>query len=235
MSLILETKATKEEILELYLNDVYLGNRGSFALHGVAEASKIYFAKDVRNLTLSEAALIAGIIQSPFNHSPFNNPAKAKDRRDIVLRAMADAGYITARRRRARAAGTDRGGRARGRQRSALLHRLHRRCARPRLSPASAPSRARSTSTRRSTSTCSAMPRMPCAPASRTSTRSSARRKRGPKRVAQAALVAIDPRSGEILAFIGGRNYGPVAIQSRGGGAPADRLDLQAVRLSRGV
>ena len=57
MSLILETKATKDEILELYLNDVYLGNRGSFALHGVAEASKIYFGKDVRNLTLSEAAL----------------------------------------------------------------------------------------------------------------------------------------------------------------------------------
>ena len=121
---------------------------------------------------------------------------------------MADAGYITARRRGARAAGTDRRGRARGRQRSALLHRLRRRCARHALSPASAPSRARSTSTRRSTSTCSATPRTRCAPASPTSIRSSARRKRGPKRVAQAALVAVDPRSGEILAFIGGRNYG---------------------------
>ncbi|HYE88844.1 MAG TPA: transglycosylase domain-containing protein, partial [Vicinamibacterales bacterium] len=54
MSVVLETRATKNEILELYLNDVYLGHRGSFALHGVAEASKIYFAKDVRNLTLSE-------------------------------------------------------------------------------------------------------------------------------------------------------------------------------------
>ncbi|HEX6213848.1 MAG TPA: transglycosylase domain-containing protein, partial [Vicinamibacterales bacterium] len=67
MAMILEIKATKDEILELYLNDVYLGHRGSFALHGVAEASKIYFSKDVRNLTLSEAALIAGIIQSPSN------------------------------------------------------------------------------------------------------------------------------------------------------------------------
>ena len=73
MAVILETEATKAEILELYLNDVYLGHRGSFALHGVAEASKIYFGKDVRNLTLSEAALIAGIIQSPSNHSPFTN------------------------------------------------------------------------------------------------------------------------------------------------------------------
>ena len=130
MSLILETKATKDEILELYLNDVYLGNRGSFALHGVAEAAKIYFGKDVRNLTLSEAALIAGIIQSPFNHSPFNNPERARDRRNVVLRAMVDAGYITARRRRTRAEGTNRGRRARGGQRGAVLHRLRRRCAR---------------------------------------------------------------------------------------------------------
>ena len=95
MAMILETKATKDEILELYLNDVYLGHRGSFALHGVAEASKIYFGKDVRNLTLSEAALIAGIIQSPYNHSPFTNPERARDRRNVVLRAMVDAGYIT--------------------------------------------------------------------------------------------------------------------------------------------
>ena len=65
MSLVLEAKATKNEILELYLNDVYLGHRGSFALHGVAEGAKIYFAKDVRNLTLSESALLAGVIQSP--------------------------------------------------------------------------------------------------------------------------------------------------------------------------
>ena len=95
MAVILEIQATKAEILELYLNDVYLGHRGSFALHGVAEASKIYFGKDVRNLTLSEAALIAGIIQSPYNHSPFTNTERARDRRNVVLRAMVDAGYIT--------------------------------------------------------------------------------------------------------------------------------------------
>ena len=95
MALILETKATKDEILELYLNDVYLGNRGSFALHGVAEAAKIFFGKDVSNLSLSEAALIAGIIQIPYQHSPFVNKDRAKERRDIVLRAMAEADFIT--------------------------------------------------------------------------------------------------------------------------------------------
>ena len=96
MALILETKATKDEVLELYLNDVYLGNRGSFAIHGVPEAARIYFGKDVTNLSLSEAALIAGAIQNPSLHSPFGSRERAKERRDTVLRAMAESGFITA-------------------------------------------------------------------------------------------------------------------------------------------
>jgi penicillin-binding protein 1B len=95
MAVILETKATKDEILELYLNDVYLGNRGSFAVHGVAEAARIFFSKDVSNLTLAEAALIAGVIQNPYQHSPFVNVDRAKERRNVVLAAMADADYIS--------------------------------------------------------------------------------------------------------------------------------------------
>ena len=95
MSVVLEQRASKDEILELYLNDVYLGQRGSFAIHGVAEASRIFFGKDVSNLSLAEAALIAGIIQSPVSRSPFNNPKRAVDRRNVVLRAMADEEYVT--------------------------------------------------------------------------------------------------------------------------------------------
>jgi penicillin-binding protein 1B len=95
MALVLDIRATKDEVLELYLNDVYLGNRGSFAIHGVAEAARLYFGKDVNNLSLGEAATIAGIIQSPNTLSPFNAPAKARDRRNIVLRAMANGGFIS--------------------------------------------------------------------------------------------------------------------------------------------
>ena len=95
MATILETKATKDEILELYLNDIYLGNRGSFALHGVAEAARIFFGKDVSNLSLSEAALIAGVIQNPSQHSPFVNAERAKERRNVVLNGMAEADFIT--------------------------------------------------------------------------------------------------------------------------------------------
>jgi penicillin-binding protein 1B len=95
MALILERKASKDEILELYLNEVYLGQRGSFAVHGVAEAARLFFGKDVSNLSLGEAATIAGVIQSPYYWSPFAAPQRCHERRNIVLRAMAEEGFIT--------------------------------------------------------------------------------------------------------------------------------------------
>jgi penicillin-binding protein 1B len=96
MALILERRLTKDQVLELYLNDVWLGQRGSFAVHGVAEASRLFFGKHISNVSLSEAALIAGVIQSPPRHSPFEHPDRARDRRNVVLKAMADAGFISA-------------------------------------------------------------------------------------------------------------------------------------------
>jgi len=96
VSLVLDRRATKDDVLEMYLNDVPLGQRGSFAIFGVAEASKLFFGKDVSNLSLAEAATIAGVIQSPSALSPFNNPVRCRDRRDVVLQAMADSGYIKA-------------------------------------------------------------------------------------------------------------------------------------------
>jgi len=95
MSLVLERRASKDEILELYLNDVYLGQRGSFAIHGVAEASRIFFGKDVANVSVSEAATIAGVIQSPASRSPFTNAKRAVERRNVVLRAMQEEEYIS--------------------------------------------------------------------------------------------------------------------------------------------
>lgn len=96
MSLVLERRLTKDQILELYLNDVYLGQRGSFSVHGVAEGAHLFFGKDVTNLSLSEAAMLAGIIQSPAAHSPTRNPVRARERRNVVLQAMVDAGYVSA-------------------------------------------------------------------------------------------------------------------------------------------
>jgi penicillin-binding protein 1B len=95
VSLVLSRRASKDDILEMYLNDIPLGQRGSFAIFGVAEASRLFFGKDVSNLSVVEAATIAGVIQSPSALSPFNNPLRCRDRRNVVLHAMADEGYIT--------------------------------------------------------------------------------------------------------------------------------------------
>ena len=206
MSLILETKATKDEILELYLNDVYLGNRGSFALHGVAEAARIYFAKDVRNLTLSESALIAGIIQSPFNHSPFNNPERARDRRNIVLGAMADAGYITAdAAERAKKEPIAVAARAVDNEAPYFVDYIGDAIDTTFPGALSRPGALDIYTTLDLNLQRYAQEAISTGIANVDKILS--RRKRGPQRVAQAALVSIDPRSGEILAFIGGRSY----------------------------
>src|SRR6478672_6246062 len=96
MSVVLERRLSKQQILELYLNDVWLGQRGSFAIHGVAEAARLFFGKDISNVSLTEAATIAGVIQSPPRHSPFNNPDRSRERRNVVLHAMAESGFVTA-------------------------------------------------------------------------------------------------------------------------------------------
>jgi penicillin-binding protein 1B len=93
VSLIITTRASKDEILEMYLNDMTLGQRGSFGIVGVAEAARLFFGKDVSNVTLAEAATIAGVFQSPSALSPFNNPARCRERRNVVLGAMVDGGY----------------------------------------------------------------------------------------------------------------------------------------------
>ena len=95
VSLVLTSRASKPEILELYLNDIPLGQRGSFAIAGVSEASRLFFGKDISNVTLAEAATIAGVIQAPGALSPFTNPVKCRERRNVVLEAMIAAGYIT--------------------------------------------------------------------------------------------------------------------------------------------
>jgi penicillin-binding protein 1B len=95
VSLIITTRASKDAILEMYLNDMTLGQRGSFGIVGVSEASRLFFGKDVSNVTLAEAATIAGVYQSPSALSPFNNPGRCKERRNVVLQAMVDAGYVT--------------------------------------------------------------------------------------------------------------------------------------------
>lgn len=95
ISMELERKLDKERIFELYANEVYLGRRGSFNVHGFGEASQAYFGKEMKALTLPEAAMLAGIIQRPSYFNPARYPDRARKRRNLVLLLMRDNGHIT--------------------------------------------------------------------------------------------------------------------------------------------
>ena len=91
----LEQKFTKQQIFEFYANWVPLGQRGSFAISGLAEASRAYFNKDIKDVTLPEAALLAGIIQRPSWLDPYRHPERALARRNLVLDSMVETRAIT--------------------------------------------------------------------------------------------------------------------------------------------
>jgi penicillin-binding protein 1B len=88
LSVALERRLSKEDILALYCNEVYLGQRGAVAIRGVEQAARIYFGKDVKDLSLAEAAALAGMIQGPTHYSPDRHADAAKVRRNTVLGTM---------------------------------------------------------------------------------------------------------------------------------------------------
>jgi len=96
MSVLLEMRYSKQEILEAYLNQIYLGQNGAVQILGVEQASQLYFGKHVTYLTLPEAATLSGIIPSPNVYSPLRYPERARARRDMILGLMRDQGKITA-------------------------------------------------------------------------------------------------------------------------------------------
>lgn len=205
LSVVLETRATKDEILELYLNDVYLGQRGSYAIHGVAEASRVFFGRDVTNLSLAEAATIAGVIQAPGRHSPFASATRSRDRRNVVLQAMADAGFVSQ-------AAAERAGRepmetvARAMETEApyfvdLLGQT--------LSDQYPGLLSGSKQVDIKTTLDSYLQRVAQEAVQAGALRIDAQLARKQIRgQAQVALIALDPRTGDILAYIGGRSYG---------------------------
>jgi penicillin-binding protein 1B len=204
VSLIITTRASKDAILEMYLNDMTLGQRGSFGIVGVPEAARLFFGKDVSNVTLAEAATIAGVFQSPSALSPFNNPARCKERRNVVLQAMVDSGYVT----------RDAADRAIHEPLTVVQRALESEAPHfvdfvgqtlddqyPGLT----------TTTTQAVDVYTTLD-LHLQRLAQDAVRDGlvqvdsllARRKRGK---AEAALIALDPRTGEILAFVGGRSY----------------------------
>lgn len=92
---LLETKLNKKEIIELYFNEIYWGQDGKVAVHGVAEAASFYFAKAVERLDLAEQALLVGIIKGPSWYNPFRQKDRALKRRNLVLKMWFETGVIS--------------------------------------------------------------------------------------------------------------------------------------------
>ena len=90
----LETHFTKTDILTAYINEIYLGQDGERAIHGFGLASQFYFALPIDELDLSQLALLVGLVRGPSYYEPRRHPDRARARRDLVLKVMADAGVI---------------------------------------------------------------------------------------------------------------------------------------------
>ncbi len=193
MALVLESRYDKDSILEAYLNEIYLGQDGGAAIHGVGAASRYYFGKDVRRLGVAESALLAGMIHAPNRLAPSRHPKAAKARRDLVIDLMAEQGKLS----------------------SAAARRAHRVAVRSRSHPTGtidaryfrdyAAAALKGRPPKRGAAVFTTLDADLQRAAERAATWG-ARRLGGTS--VQTALVAIDPRTGDILAMVGGRDYG---------------------------
>ena len=203
LALILERRIPKARILELYLNEVYLGHRGSFAIHGVAQGSRALFGKDLRNVTLGEAALMAGIIPAPQTYAPHRHPKRAQNRRNVVLQAMVEHGLVT----------PDRALRASREPIRSMSDSVDLEApyfvdlVRKQLKSTVTELGVSRNGLRIETTLDLHLQRLAESALRDGLARVAARRsvQRGPS--PQAALVAVDPRTGAILALVGGRSY----------------------------
>ncbi len=96
MSIIMDARYSKEEILEAYLNEIYLGQDGSRAVHGFGLASQYYFGRSVEELDLHHIALLVALVRGPSYYDPYRAPERVLKRRDLILDEMVDQGFIDA-------------------------------------------------------------------------------------------------------------------------------------------
>ncbi|MGH7562660.1 MAG: transglycosylase domain-containing protein [Gemmatimonadales bacterium] len=193
-ALVIEARYAKDAILEAYLNEIYLGQDGAGAIHGVGAAARFYFGKDARRLGVAEAALIAGMISAPNRYSPIRNPSLARQRRELVLDLMVAQQRLSA-------AAADRARRASLPSRARPTRTVEGRWFRDFVQATPnvrLPGRARGVAVY---TTLDATLQL----AAERAVRAGLQSLRAPQ--AEAALVALDPRNGEILAMVGGHSY----------------------------
>lgn len=196
----LERRLSKEDIFALYCNEVYLGQRGAMTVRGVEEAARVYFGKELKAISVAEAATIAGMIQGPMRFSPTQYPEATQARRNVVLTAMARDGWIKAEQAAATA-----------KEPVVVSARFNSEDS---LAPyfvdyvnriSGSQFDASPASQRIYTTIDLDLQRLAEAAIKRQLDRLNARKGQGPK--PQAALVALDPQTGNVLAMVGGSDY----------------------------
>jgi len=203
-AVLIETAYTKDEVLELYLNEVFLAQEGQLAIHGFGAASQALFGKPVSALNLSEVATLAGMIKAPSSLNPRRFPERAKERRNIVLAKMLELGDIT-----------------KADYETATKEDLQVQTAKGsmRLAPyfvdfiknngveANLPMDQASAKSAFAVHTTLDPAMQRCANIAVTKGLEEIESKRRNKKPLQSALIALKPSSGEILAWVGGRDY----------------------------
>jgi penicillin-binding protein 1B len=208
LSTALEWRYSKDQIFEAYLNEVYLGQSGGSAVRGVGAASRAYFGKEVHQLTLPEAALLAGMIRAPNNYSPASNPERARERRDVVLTRMRDLGKISETEyRRARKEPV----RARTSPANGLVAPYFVDHVRAELERATDLDLADQHGVRVYTTLDPVLQRLAEAAVvkgiDRLETSRPRLRRKSPEERLQAAMIVLDPATGQVRALVGGRDY----------------------------
>ncbi len=209
LALIIERRYGKDEILAAYLNGIYLGQHGGFAVYGVGAAARSFFGKEVDRLTLGEAATLAGIIRAPNTYSPLQHPERARERRNIILRRMKDLGLLDERRlaQATKEPLVVQRGTAMG-----ALGPYFADWVRAQVEQVQPADETSSAGLRIYTTLHPVLQRAAEAALARGLDRLEgqyrALRRTDPAARLQGAIVALDPRTGEIRAMVGGRDYG---------------------------
>jgi penicillin-binding protein 1B len=209
MAVILESRLSKEQIFTLYCNDVYLGQSGTFAINGFAQAAQVYFDKDIKDLTLSESAFLAGLIHAPNRYAAQKSQDRVIERRNLVLDVMVETGAITSQQSAAakleplqikkRQAENDYG--------ASYFIDYAQRYVDERYGNKGAISRQRIFTTMDPRLQRVAYEAVGRQTAKLDKLYARPVRKGEPPQHVQAAMVALDARTGEVLAMVGGRSY----------------------------
>ena len=228
ITLQLERKLSKQKIFEYYCNQIDLGRRGSFTIRGFGEAAEAYFGKDISQISIPEAATLAGMLRGASYYNPFRHRDRILDRRNVVLSLMRDNGFITER-EYAKAIESPLKLAAAGAESSDAPYFVD--LVNDELQTRFTDYDFQAGSYRIYTSLDLNLQR-----AANDAVQAGMKqvdellRKQKVTKEAQCALIALDPHTGEIKALVGGRNYGQSPVGSHHRQAPA-WVHLQTVRL----